>query len=193
MSEDDSHLQWTELSREEIRDAHIFRLMEAERVSTDGRRHRFAYLDTPDWANVIAPITREDGVNCFVMVRQFRQGGGFVTLEFPGGVVDSGEDPKLAALRELEEETGYTAAGAELLGTVNPNPAFMNNRAFTYLATGVTMNSAQSLDQNEIVDAELVPISELLAGTRRDFLNHAIMVAALFWYRLWLENQKNRG
>ena len=186
MTRDDSHLLWKELQNRQIYDAHIFRLMEVDRQSADGRHHSFAFLDTPDWANIIAPITRDDGVDCLVMVRQYRQGAGIVTLEFPGGVVDGGEDPKATALRELEEETGYTADDALLLGNVNPNPAFMNNSAFTFLARGVGSRSEQSLDQNEIVDTELVPVVELLSGDHPEFLNHAIMVTALYWYKEWL-------
>ena len=189
MSEQHQHLHWKEHGVKQIHDAHIFRVMEADREASDGRRHSFVYLDSPNWANVIAPVTRADGVECMVMVRQYRQGGGFVTLEFPGGVVDPGEDPKLAALRELEEETGYVAVDALFLGAVNPNPAFMNNEALTFLARDVQPRSAQSLDQNEIVDAELVPVAELLSGERKEFLNHAVMVSALYWYREYLEGR----
>ncbi len=193
MSEQDQHLHWKEHGVKQIYDAHIFKVMEADREASDGRRHSFVYLDSPNWANLIAPITRDDGVECLVMVRQYRQGGGFVSLEFPGGVVDPGEDPKVAALRELEEETGYTATDALLLGAVNPNPAFMNNEAFTFLAEGIEARSAQSLDQNEIVDAELIPVSEILSGERKEFLNHAIMVSALYWYREYLEGRRPGG
>lgn len=189
MSNQHQHLRWKEHGVEHIYDAHIFRVMKADREAADGRRHQFVYLDSPNWANIIAPIIRDDGVECLVMVRQYRQGGGFVTLELPGGVVDDGEDPKLAALRELEEETGYTATDALFLGAVNPNPAFMNNEALTFLAQDVKPRSSQSLDQNEIVDAELVPVSEIIAGERQEFLNHAIMVSALYWYREHLEGR----
>ena len=189
MSQEHEHLRWKQHGVEHIYDAHIFQVMKADREASDGRRHSFVYLDSPNWANVIAPVTRADGVECLVMVRQYRQGGGFVTLEFPGGVVDPGEDPKLAALRELEEETGYVAVDALFLGAVNPNPAFMNNEALTFLARDVKPRSSQSLDQNEIVDAELVPVAEVLSGERKEFLNHAVMVSALYWYREYLEGR----
>jgi ADP-ribose pyrophosphatase len=55
-----------------------------------------------DWVNSI-PVTLGDEV---VLVRQFRFGVWANTLEIPGGMVDAGEDPADAEVRELEEETG---------------------------------------------------------------------------------------
>src|SRR5258706_16415792 len=56
-----------------------------------------------DWVSVV-PVTR-DGK--FVLVRQYRIGIDAPTLEIPGGVIDEGQEPPGAALRELREETGY--------------------------------------------------------------------------------------
>ncbi len=61
------------------------------------------------------------------MVKQYRHGSDSITLEFPAGMVDPGEDAKETAKRELLEETGYTSQSIVLVGKVNPNPAFMTN------------------------------------------------------------------
>ena len=61
-------------------------------------------LDCPNWVNTFV-ITKEKKL---ILVEQRRAGTFEMTLESPGGVIDPGEDPKRAALRELEEETGYT-------------------------------------------------------------------------------------
>ena len=66
----------------------------AARLTYDIRkRFSFLKLDCPDWVNVIA-LTDEDQV---VLVRQYRLGTERITLEIPGGVVDSGEEPAAAA------------------------------------------------------------------------------------------------
>ena len=184
-NEPHDHLVWRETNRKTILDASIFQVHLATRRSRDGRETAYTLVDSPDWCNVIAPYTREDGVECFVMARQFRQGSGTVTLEFPGGLVDEGEEIERAALRELEEETGFTADRVVLIGKVNPNPAFMTNAACTYAAEGVRPASAQRLDENELVDVVLVPRDEIIRRVPSDFHIHAIMLSALYWFTLY--------
>ncbi len=157
------HLEWHENHTTTVYNGKIFSIVESERKAADGRTARYSLVDSPDWAHVIAVVPDEKGRECFVMVRQYRQGGRFTTLEFPGGVIDDGEDSAAAALRELREETGFEADGVQLIGKTNPNPAFMTNTVFTYLAHGVRQSSAQDLDTNEIVDVEIVPIERLEA------------------------------
>jgi 8-oxo-dGTP pyrophosphatase MutT (NUDIX family) len=177
------HLVWEEIDRRNLLDAHVFSVLSSRRRASDGAETNFFLVDSPDWCNIIASVTRDDGVECFVMARQYRQGSQSVTIEFPGGIVDPGERPDAAVLRELAEETGYTADSALLIGKVNPNPAFMSNSAFTYVAIGAHRNGGQTLDENERLDAELVPVTEILDLVRPDFHEHAIMLAALDWYQ----------
>lgn len=183
-----SHLVWQEIDRTPLLDARIFEVYRSRRRAADGKESDYVLVDSPDWCNVIAPVVREDGVRCFAMARQYRHGEQSVTIEFPGGLVDDGEPPEAAALRELEEETGYTADRLTLIGKVNPNPAFMSNVAWTYLASGVRLDRAQSLDENERLDAVLVPVDEVVDDLRPDFHVHAIMISAVHWYSRYLED-----
>lgn len=70
----------------------------------DGYRCDWYYVDTPP-SVMIVPLTA-DGY--LVFVRQYRHNLKAHVLEFPAGTVNEGEAPEAAALRELEEETGYT-------------------------------------------------------------------------------------
>ncbi|MGH7956877.1 MAG: NUDIX hydrolase, partial [Opitutaceae bacterium] len=83
----------------------------------------FVVINAPDWVNVVA-LTPDRHL---VLVRQFRYGIDEFSLEIPGGVIDAGEDPVVAGIRELREETGYSGAPAKLLGIVRPNPAMQSN------------------------------------------------------------------
>jgi 8-oxo-dGTP pyrophosphatase MutT (NUDIX family) len=116
-----------------------------------------------------------------VLIRQFRHGVEEVTLEIPGGMVDEGEaDPSETARRELLEETGYEAAEMVPIGVVAPNPAFLDNRCYTFLARDVRQVSAPQFDGTEYIELELAPletIPELIRGGR---ISHALVVAAFY-------------
>ncbi|HLE01745.1 MAG TPA: NUDIX hydrolase [Bdellovibrionota bacterium] len=145
----------------------------------DNTRHDFYLLRSRDWVNII-PVTKHGTV---VMVRQFRVGIDDVTLEFPGGVADSGDkDLCAAATRELSEETGYVpmpGATCIPLGWSHPNPAIMNNRVFSFLVGPVRKDRNQELDPTEQIDIVEIPIPELPERIRRGEITHALMLDAL--------------
>ena len=82
-------------------------------------------VDAPEWVCII--VKRGDE---FLIEKQFRYGSNCDIEEFPCGMVEKGESPHEAALRELEEETGIRVElrCLQYLGATNPNPAFMTNR-----------------------------------------------------------------
>ncbi len=167
---------WQRLNSRKGEDCRIFRVRwDRYRLLTNGREGEFVVLEAPDWVNVVALTTAGE----VVLVKQFRHGVEQVTLEVPGGMIDPGEDPVAAALRELEEETGYRGGQALLLGYVLPNPAFMNNRCYTVLVQGVEPKGQVQPDLFEYLEARLVPIRRLphlLAGGE---IRNAMVVAAL--------------
>jgi ADP-ribose pyrophosphatase len=135
----------------------------------------FYVMECADWVNVIA-LTDDARV---VMVEQYRQGTDDITLEIPGGLVDPGEGPLEAGLRELREETGFASdrPGA-LIGCVAPNPALQSNRCHTALVRGVARVGAQDLDNNEEIAVRCVPLGEIPGLIRAGVITHALVVAA---------------
>ena len=140
----------------------------------------FVYLDSPDWVNVIA-VTDDEHV---VLIEQFRHGSGEVTLEIPGGMVDPGEAPLEAGLRELREETGFAGGDAQLIGSVTPNPAILNNRCYTVLVRGTVVVGEPALDGNEEIVTRLVPLARVGRLISAGEIHHALVVAA--FQHLWL-------
>jgi ADP-ribose pyrophosphatase len=171
--------RWTQVGRRELMDCHIFRVAERENRAPDGRSGRFTVLDAPDWATVV-PVLECGGETCFLMVRQYRHGSDEVCIEFPGGVVEPGEDSAAAAARELQEETGYRAGRLRSAGVVSPNPAFMTNRFHVFVADELLQSGSRNLDEHEIVDYFPVPVREVRASMGGGQYSHALMVAALF-------------
>ncbi|MDF1544825.1 MAG: NUDIX hydrolase [bacterium] len=133
-------------------------------------------LERPDYC-VIFPITTDRKV---VLVRQYRQGAGVVSLELPGGLFEPGEsDPESVARRELVEETGYGKGKFRLIGTLFPNPAVQNNTAYCYLAEDVTITGEQNLDHNEDIEILLTPIEQLQEMLTRTEIKHAIHLGVM--------------
>ncbi|HET6451485.1 MAG TPA: NUDIX hydrolase [Spirochaetia bacterium] len=182
MPDRDAHLRWKELSRRSLAASGLFDLVEAQRVSSNGRRGDFWILEARDWVNVVPVIRDPDGTRRFLMVRQYRHGADLITTEFPAGLIERGEDPSAAAARELEEETGHRAGRLSLIGELRPNPAFMTNRCFTFLAEDLVRASALSLDELEVLEPLTLTADEVDRQMGRGELVNAMTVAALFAY-----------
>lgn len=128
------------------------------------------------WANIVA-LTKDGQV---VLVRQYRHGVRDVLLEFPGGVVEDGEDPLEGAKRELLEETGYVASQLIQVGKMYPNPALQTNTLYCYLALDAEKVSGQNLDAGEDIEIHLMPLDELIDLAKRGEFLHALMSSVLF-------------
>ncbi len=145
-----------------------------------GKEHDFYIIESENWVNVI-PLTLDHQV---VMIKQYRHGSREVTLEIPGGLVDSGDAPKKAALRELLEETGYQAKRVEQIGVVNPNPAIFNNRCYTFLAKGVKKVAGPTPDQTEDIEVVLIPLKKIPHLILKGEIDNAMVITAFAHYFL---------
>ncbi len=143
-----------------------------------GRKHDFYIIESNDWVNII-PLTADREV---VMIRQYRHGSREVTLEIPGGLVEAGDTPKKAAVRELLEETGYQARKWVRIGVVNPNPALFNNRCYTFLAEDIKKVSEPKPDQTEDIEVVLIPLAKIPDLILKGKIDHAMVITAFSHY-----------
>jgi ADP-ribose pyrophosphatase len=143
---------------------------EDERVAT----HPYYRLRCANWINVL-PVTRDGDA---ILIRQHRAGSLTHVLETPGGVIDPKEinDPTMAALRELEEETGYTSNRMLLLSSCNPNPALQDNRIYYFLALDchIATERKHFPDPEENIEVVLVKTHELDQLVRLGRIDHAL-------------------
>lgn len=178
-----SELDWQRVESQYGEDLILFKSrfdqMRNPRTSQVQRR---LVLESVDWVNMVA--LTEAGL--LVMVRQFRFGVSYVTLETPGGMVDPGEDSLAAARRELEEETGYTGGEWQYLGAVEPNPAFHDHLCHHWLARGVVASHAPEPTLGEAIAVELMAEAAVVQAVRDGVIKHALALSALSRvYSLW--------
>jgi 8-oxo-dGTP pyrophosphatase MutT (NUDIX family) len=135
----------------------------------------FHVLEYPDWVCTI-PITT-DGT--LVMVEQYRHGIGQPCLEFPAGVIDSGEDILAAARRELVEETGHDARRFEYLGRCAPEPSRHSNYAHIVAALDARPSRAPEPDHDEVIHVTTWPLANVRQLVEQDSFVHGVHHAAI--------------
>ncbi len=143
-----------------------------------GTEHDYVVAHTPDWVNVVALVPGDR----LVLVRQFRFGSNELSLEIPGGVIEAGESPLAAGMRELSEETGYGGGAARLLGSVHPNPAIMDNSCHFVLVDGAVPTGPMKWDPDEEIEVSTAPVADVLAWARSGRITHSLTVAALMLF-----------
>lgn len=151
-----------------------------------------------DAVSVIPVLQRTLHHECIVLVKQFRPPMGGYCLEFPAGLIEDGESPEAAALRELEEETGYKGDVAECSPAVCMDPGLSN--CTTHVVT-VTINGDDARNvrpkpkpgDGEFVEVISLPKNDLL--TRLDAMgaeDHLTVDARVYAYALALKHANSK-
>ena len=115
-----------------------------------------------------------------VLVRQYKHGIGEITLELPGGLVDTGEQPEAAARRELAEETGYDAPAFESVGSLLHDPPKTTNRIHGFLALAAERRHQPKAEAPEEIEVVCLPLDEVERRLRARELEAASTVALLY-------------
>lgn len=126
--------------------------------------------------------------NKIVMERQYRYPYDEVIYELPAGKCDSNEDPKVTALRELEEETGYKASKIKYLGKIYPSCAYTDEIIYCYQAEELTITKTH-LDEGEFLEVELLTLDEVLKLIKEDKINDAKTIATIAYYLISIKQE----
>lgn len=133
----------------------------------------------PDWVNIL-PLT-QDG-QC-ILIKQFRAGVLRDVWEVPGGVCDQSDGGSLAfsAVRELEEETGYTSADVIHLASINANPAIQSNRVHYFIARDCFLANPRRHfpDDEEFIEVKAVPLPLIGDWLKNGRIDHSYAYLAV--------------
>jgi ADP-ribose pyrophosphatase len=145
----------------------------------DDTMHRREVVRHPG-AVVIVPVL-PDGT--LAMIRNYRVAVDQWLWELPAGKLEDQEDPQLAAVRELEEETGYTSATVEKLGVILTSPGFTDERIHVFLARDLK-HVGQRLEAGEHIELAPMALDAVLAMVDDGELCDGKTIAALMlWQR----------
>jgi ADP-ribose pyrophosphatase len=167
-----------ELSRDRVFDGKLLRVDVLEVVLPDGVRARREIVRHPGAAVVLC--RRPD--DTFVFVRQFRMAAGAVLLEAVAGTLEEGEEPSLCARREVVEETGYAVDRLVYLGEAFPAPGYTEELLHFFYAEVPAGGGAQSPDDDERVEVEILARGEVEALIDSGSLRDAKTLAAWLLY-----------
>jgi ADP-ribose pyrophosphatase len=178
--------EWERIRSEEVAEYDVFTVMRhTARSPRTADVHEFHVLDVPTCAIVIA-LTDDGQV---VLVEQYRHAVQRASLEFPAGVIEAGEPPVDGALRELEEETGYCAGAASLLGEFDPDPAIQSNAVKVVVAEACTPDGTRAQDSGEDVQVRVVGADEIGALIDSGEIRSAPAITAWMLYQRQLSRR----
>jgi ADP-ribose pyrophosphatase len=127
---------------------------------------------------IILPITDKREV---VFVRQYRHAVGDFFIELPAGNFDPAkESAESAAIRELQEETGYITQQIIKIATLHDKPSKDTNQIHLFLAENLSQTGNQNFDITEDIEVILIPLKSVLDKVTQGEISVAGTVAALF-------------
>ncbi|MEK3974842.1 MULTISPECIES: NUDIX domain-containing protein [unclassified Psychrobacillus] len=120
-----------------------------------------------------------------ILVEQYRKALERSIIEIPAGKIEPNEAPELTALRELEEETGYTCANMKFIQSFATSPGFADEIIHLYMAEDIAiMEQASALDEDEFVELLHVSLEEM----EQMVISQQIFDAKTAFAYIWLKD-----
>lgn len=163
------------ISSERIYEGAILNLRK-DKVTVKDNQTSYREIIEHNGGVVIASITPEGKIP---MVKQYRKAAEKAVLEIPAGKLEGDEDPKKAALRELKEETGYTASSIEYVNSFYSSIGYSEEVLHLYIAKDLTPGETD-FDDNEAIEIFEYTLDELMAMVMDRTIEDAKTIISIF-------------
>ncbi len=121
--------------------------------------------------------------NKVLLIKQYRYAYNEIIYELPAGKLEINEDPQEAAIRELEEETGYKALNIKYLTHIYPTCGYTNEKIYLYLVTDF-IETKTNFDIDENIDKIWIDLNEVLNMIKQGIIRDAKTICAINLYLL---------
>ncbi len=136
---------------------------------------------------VVLPVNKEGKI---ILVKQFRYPLQKVLLEAPAGKLEINEDPRVCAVRELTEETGYRADKITPLGKIATTPGFCDEILYLFLAEELTAGEHNREEGEYGMEVFEYSIDEIDVLIKNGDLIDSKTIAALYHYKSFYLNKQ---
>lgn len=150
-------------------------------------REKIAEIIHHSGAVVIIPVDKQGRI---ILVQQWRRAVGEITIELPAGTLEEKEPPKLCAIRELQEETGFTTRKLTELGGFYSAPGFCDEYLHLFLAEDLHPSPLPA-DDDEAIDLLFVTLQEAIHLIEKNTIHDAKTVAGILRYAVWIKKCAN--
>lgn len=129
--------------------------------------------------NAVAVVAIHD--DKILLVKQYRISVDKIIYEVPAGMIEHDENPKDAALRELEEETGYRAKNIEYLTEFYSTPGFCTEKLSIFYAKDLEF-VGQNLDEGENLEVVEMPLEEAMSMIESGEIMDGKTISSILFY-----------
>ncbi|MGZ8153431.1 MAG: NUDIX domain-containing protein [Methylovulum sp.] len=163
---------WKILNEKQVHETPWIRIDHHDVITPTGTSGIYTTVDFKNWAIGVIPI---DDEGYTYIVGQYRFPLQEYSWEIPEGGGSKDETVLASAQRELLEETGISAADWQLIYEFHTSNSITNERAFIFLATGLSFGEADPEETEELV-VKKIPFTELVDMVYRNEVKDSLTV-----------------
>ncbi|MEA1890857.1 MAG: ADP compounds hydrolase NudE [Pseudomonadota bacterium] len=164
------------LSVTSVARSRLFHIEQVDLRFSNGKEVQFERLQSDAAGSVlIVPVIDDE----LILIREYAVGTERYELSFPKGAINDGEEPQLAACRELQEEIGMASRNVRLLRRIIVSPAYINRPTWIMLATDLSIDPLPG-DEPEALQQVRWPLNRMWELLEREDFNDGINQLALY-------------